>query len=80
MIVVQLQHWSWGHPFVGIHSKSIREKNYILRKIGCGSGSAEIRINFGELDPDPDLGGPKITQKIEESEDILCSEVLDVLF
>jgi hypothetical protein len=37
-----------------------------------------IRIDFGQLDPDP--GGKKWPKKIEKSEEISRFEVLDVLF
>jgi hypothetical protein len=36
-----------------------------------------IRINFARLDADP---GQKLPTKIEESEEISCFKVLDVLF
>jgi hypothetical protein len=38
-----------------------------------------IRIDFVQLDPDPDLGAQIFPTKIAKSEDILCFEVLDVL-
>jgi hypothetical protein len=43
-----------------------------------GSGSAWIRIDIRQLDPDP--GGPKITHKNRKSGEILNFEVMDVLF
>ncbi len=39
-----------------------------------------IRIRVQIADPDPDQGGQKWPTKIEKSTEILCIEVLDVLF
>jgi hypothetical protein len=37
-------------------------------------------IDFGGLDPDPDLGGKKLPTKKKKSEIMNCFDVLDVLF
>ncbi len=38
----------------------------------CGSGSARIRIHFGQLDPDPDPGGPKLPTKVKKIQVLKC--------
>jgi hypothetical protein len=47
----------------------------MLERIQIRMGSA-IRIDFGRLDPDPEV--EKRPTKIEKGEELLCFEVLDV--